>query len=146
MAAVSKPRGGQKETSNTYLVLAVKILLVLLILFLLPKLVQGKRQGKYNARLLKQRSRGRLSRADLYSTRMACEMEVCVNMIPEESMNCVQLCISPACYQEAYGEEPLEDGELDIDHALKFEECAQEEMRLARKRRIDAKKQGIPLY
>ena len=142
MTSISKAsKGGQKETSNRYIVLAVKILLVLLILFLLPKLVYGKR-AKYNAR--NKRRRG--AEADFQSIRKACEYEICSYLIPEESMNCVQVCISPACYQSMYGDEPLEDGEIDIERAKRFETCAKEELKSLRKRRREAEKKGVPFF
>lgn len=128
-AKVPQARNQKPQSSNGFLLLAVKILLVLLILFLLPKLVEGKGRGRF-----KKKNRRRRTEVIFYDTRQICEMETCVGMIPEESMNCVQLCISPACYQEVYGDVPLEDGEIDIDRARQFEVCVKEEMRLARKR------------
>jgi hypothetical protein len=145
MAVVSKPRGGQKESSNQYMVLAAKVLLVLLILFMLPKLVYGKKM-KYNARGARYRKANRRTGADIQSTRMTCEYEVCSFLIPEESLNCVQACISPVCYQGIYGDDPLEDGELDTNRAKEFDACAKEEMKNVRKRRREAEKLGISFY
>ena len=117
----------QKQTSNRYMLLAVKILLVLIILLLLPKLVDGRtRPNRYKKR--------RRAEVLLQDTRRQCEMEACIRFLPEEAMNCVQLCISPNCYERVYGGNPLEDGELDIDRAQQFELCVKEEMKEARKR------------
>jgi len=131
MTAVKASTQGntQKETSNGYLLLLVKILFVLLILLLLPKLVQSK--TKFNYRNRRQRQRTDVLLSDV---RKSCEMQACVHFIPEEAMNCVQLCLSPTCYQTIYGDEPLEDGEIDIDRAKLFERCVKEELRLARQR------------
>ena len=129
MATVRAPQiRVQKKTSNRFLLLLVKILLVLVILLLLPKLVKAR--SKLNYRNKKQR---RHAEVVLNDARMSCEMNACVHFIPEEAMNCVQLCLSPACYQKVYGDEPLEDGEIDVDRAKTFEVCVKEEMRLARK-------------
>ncbi|CAB9503722.1 expressed unknown protein [Seminavis robusta] len=117
-----------KEGSNAFLVWAVKILLVLLILFMLPKLVEGR--GR-NAKKKRQRRKQEVMLSD---TRKICEHQVCSQWIPEESMNCVQMCLSPACYQDVYGSTPIEDGEINVDRARDFEKCVKEEMRLARKR------------
>lgn len=117
----------QKKTSNRFILLVVKILLVLLILLLLPKLVQSR--SKVNYRQKKQRRRAEVVLTD---ARMTCEMDVCVSLLPEEAMNCIQVCLSPACYQDIYGEEPLENGEIDVDRAKRFEICVKEEMRAVR--------------
>ena len=119
-----------KETSKRDLLYLVKILLILVILLLLPKLVQTRR-GKRNYRTQKQRRRAEVLLKD---TRMICEMKICIHFRPEEAMNCVNICISPACYQEVYGDMPLEDGEIDVDRAKKFEVCVQDELRQVRKR------------
>jgi hypothetical protein len=40
-----------------------------------------------------------------------CEARTCSNGLPkDENMNCINNCTSPACYNEIYGKEPLEDG------------------------------------
>jgi hypothetical protein len=112
-------------STPSYLLLAVKILLMLIILFLLPKLVTGGRQ-----------SRKRTKRMDieLRSTRVLCEKDICSGFIPEESMNCVFLCVSPACYENIYAIDPLEDGEIDIPRAKEFEQCVKDELKAMRKR------------
>ena len=119
----------QQATSNRFILLFVKILLVLVILFLLPKLVKAR--TKLNYRNKKQRRRAEIALDD---TRKVCEYHTCIQFLAEEAMNCVQLCISPACYQDIYGDDPLENGEIDIDRAKTFEVCVKEELREARKR------------
>ena len=56
----------------------------------------------------------------------ACERDDCGHLVPEEAMNCVNLCTSKACFEETYTEEkggPLEDGEIDHDRNRKFTQC-----------------------
>jgi len=85
----------QKQSSNRYVLLAVKILLALIIFLLLPKLIESRRSTmkKFNYRNKRQR---RLAEVVLKETRLICEMHICRAIIAEEAMNCVQVCISPA--------------------------------------------------
>jgi hypothetical protein len=119
-----KPKVNRTPTPS-YLVLAVKILLVFVILFLLPKLVSGGRQHG--------RKKVKRMEIEMRSTRIICEKEICAAFIPEESMNCVLFCVSPACYETVYGE-PLEDGEIDIPRAKEFDTCLKVEFRSLRKK------------
>jgi hypothetical protein len=114
-----------RPSSSSYLLLAVKILLVAIILFLLPKLVTGGRNS---------RTRSKRFDIELRSTRVLCEKDICSGFIPEESMNCVFLCVSPACYENIYAISPLEDGEIDIKRAKEFELCVNFELKAMRKR------------
>lgn len=114
-----------RPSTPSYLLLAVKILLVLIILFLLPKLVTGHRNS---------RTRTKRMDTELRSTRVLCEKDICSGFIPEESMNCVFLCVSPACYENIYANTPLEDGEIDIPRAKEFEKCVKDELKAMRKR------------
>lgn len=117
-----------RKTSSTsqYVILAVKILFVLLILFLLPKLVQGRRRTKNPPRRVALQAR---------RWRQHCETNVCGAYVTEENLNCVSACLSPACFERVYGEEPLEDGELDFGRARLFDDCYMEESRNAQRRR-----------
>ena len=120
-----------RESENQMTAVVVKILLILLILFSLPHLVESRKNKKYRKKLDSQ----------IRSTRHHCQTEVCGSYIPEESLNCVFLCVSPSCYETIYGAEPLEDGELDAYRAKRFELCAKEEIRQSRARqRRDAKR------
>ena len=38
--------------------------------------------------------------------------------------NCVMHCMAPPCYEEIYGADPLEDGEIDTMRGRKFRVCA----------------------
>jgi hypothetical protein len=117
--------------SSYYLLLAVKILLVLLILFMLPRFVTSS-----------SRERRKRSELQLRSIRWDCQNEnsECALQIPEESLNCVNQCISPVCYTEIYAEMPLEDGEVDLVRAKKFESCVHEELRVLRRQLKEGKK------
>lgn len=134
----STPSGS--SPTSAYIVFAVKVLLILLILFMLPKLVQARNRRHKRARL------------EVRNLRTQCQNEVCsiilpppqggpadggggfLNFVPpEESMNCINLCISPVCYEKVYNIHPLEDGEIDLDRFQAFDDCAQEEMRNLRR-------------
>lgn len=69
--------------------------------------------------------------------RKNCETEVCGSYIPEESLNCISLCLSPSCYEQVYGDDtgPLEPGEIDYERTKRFDECFMEESKMARQRR-----------
>eukprot|EP00793_Prasinoderma_coloniale_P001035 PRCOL_00006026-RA len=75
--------------------------------------------------------RNRLDR-DLGATRRACEDEVtrvadpaCVSGTDAAAReNCVLRCMAPPCYEETYGSDPLEDGEVDTVRGRKFRVCA----------------------
>ena len=90
------------------MLLFVKILLVLLILLWLPELVSGgRKKRRKEIRTVKQHS---------HRNRLECESD-CSSLIPEEAMDCIQQCVSSDCYQEIYGDSPLEPGEMDLDRA-----------------------------
>ena len=119
-----------KTSSNSkFIVIAVKVLFVLIILFLLPKLVEAKRKKTPPKRTV----------IEARKLRNLCENEVCGAYLVEENLNCVSICLSPACYEKVYGENPLEDGELDFERAKRFDECFLEESRNARQRQRQKK-------
>ncbi|OQS00173.1 hypothetical protein THRCLA_21732 [Thraustotheca clavata] len=43
------------------------------------------------------------------------------------NMNCVNMCLSPTCYERVYAEEPLEDGEVDDYRSYRFVSCLRKE-------------------
>ena len=127
------PKGKKSTTSSTviktsstsqFIVIAVKVLFVLLILFLLPKLVDGKRKKTPPKR----------TAVEARKLRLHCEQNVCGAYLMEENLNCVSMCLSPACYEKVYGDNPVEDGELDFVRAKLFDECFLEESFKARQR------------
>ena len=117
------------SSSSKFMVIAVKILFVLIILFLLPKLVEAKRK----------RTAPKRTALEARKLRNHCEREVCGAYLMEEKLNCVSLCLSPACYETIYGDNPLEDGELDFTRAKLFDECFLSESRKARERQREKK-------
>jgi hypothetical protein len=126
------------------MVLAVKILLVLLILFSLPKLVTTNQEATTTVSNEKQ------EKPIFYELRVArfeCQnnpiISACMDLIPEESLNCINQCMSEACYEKIYGTNPLEPGEIDIDRAKEFESCVKNEMRHNRAQRNTAGKSKI---
>ena len=46
--------------------------------------------------------------------------------------NCVLRCVSPACYANVYGSDPLEEGEVDVARGRTFRSCARGELRGAK--------------
>jgi Domain of unknown function (DUF4787) len=121
--------------SSHYAAVVVKILLILLILFSLPKLVTVTAESA--------KQRRKRTELKLRKLRWACQNErlECARLVPQESLNCVNLCISTACYQQVYGEYPLEDGEVDVQRALAFEGCVKNELRDLRQRPLPREKQ-----
>jgi hypothetical protein len=127
---VQPKRAVPSSTTSPWVVTAVKILFVLLILLLLPKLVEGKRKARAPRLGVQARQ-----------LRQLCETEVCQGRYLEESLNCISLCISPACFQQIYGDGPLEDGEVDYSRARAFDACqAQESRRVRQRMRQDKRK------
>ena len=45
--------------------------------------------------------------------KISCERTTCSTYNIDEGMNCVYRCLSPECYNTIYGNNPLEDGEID---------------------------------
>mmetsp|Transcript_22263 Transcript_22263/g.69292 ORF Transcript_22263/g.69292 Transcript_22263/m.69292 type:complete len:144 (+) Transcript_22263:123-554(+) len=43
--------------------------------------------------------------------------------------NCIMRCSSDSCYQQVYGEDPLEEGEIDTARGRIFRNCARNELR-----------------
>lgn len=42
--------------------------------------------------------------------------------------NCVLRCMEPECYEQIYGKDPLEEGELDVARGGAFRQCQREAM------------------
>ena len=118
------------SSTNKFVLMAVKILFVLVILFLLPKFVEAKRRKPAPKRTV-------IHARTMKST---CETTVCGAYPLEEGLNCVSACLSPACFQQVYGVEPLEDGELDFARAQQFDECFLSELKQALQRQRQQKK------
>lgn len=112
--------------TQSFVLFAVKVLLVVVILFMLPKLVDSHFQS---------RKRRRRSEMEARILRTECYREKCAHLIPEEALNCVFECVSSTCYSNVYASDPLEDGEVDVARAKAFDDCLKEEMRSSRSRR-----------
>ena len=56
-------------------------------------------------------------------------LEPCKDMIPDEALNCINNCTSPACYSKIFSNMPLEDGEIDHDRSRTFTTCMREELK-----------------
>jgi hypothetical protein len=116
-----RKRSAPGSSSNPYLVTAVKIMFVLLILLLQAKLVvcgggssRQRHERQYNI------------------MKTACERGQCAEWLPEENMNCVHQCIDRDCYTEVYGDNPLEDGEIDVFRTRSFITCLKAVLRRER--------------
>ena len=49
------------------------------------------------------------------TAKQRCEMSSeCQGIFGVEHTKCVRICISETCYSELYGEDPLEEGEIDV--------------------------------
>ncbi len=46
--------------------------------------------------------------------------------------NCVLKCVSTRCYDNVYGGDPLEEGEIDVARGRTFRSCARTELRGAK--------------
>ena len=119
------------ESSNPYLLLAVKIMFVLLILLLLPKFVFGINNGGY---------KGRRTERKFNAIAIMCARDNCADLLLEENMNCVNQCIDQGCYTEIYGDRPLEDGEIDNVRTRAFEICFKEAIR---KERVKSRQEAM---
>ncbi|KAL7556912.1 hypothetical protein ACA910_019285 [Epithemia clementina (nom. ined.)] len=108
-----------------YVVFAIKVALVLIILLLMPKLVEGKRRRSTDPQTAARPS----SRVELRVLRKECmNNQECSSMIPEERMNCFFQCLSESCYDKIFGDMPLEDGEVDYDRYRLFERCLKQDI------------------
>jgi hypothetical protein len=108
-----------------------RALLIAVIILTFPKLVDAKprKSQKFGHKV--------------DSIRAACLAESpCADLVLEESMNCVNRCMSETCYQEIFGDDPLEDGQLDIGRRKSFDACVKEEMRLERVRLREQEREG----
>ncbi|KAL1507777.1 hypothetical protein AB1Y20_007387 [Prymnesium parvum] len=58
-----------------------------------------------------------------------CERDVCADVHPDQRPNCNLKCQSEACYEEIYGKEELEPGEIDSKRQREFTQCQNRESR-----------------
>ena len=129
------------QSRNPVVYWLVRLMLISLILLLLPKYVIA-RKGRDRTRTKTKKQQTAITLRD---TRLSCEMdEPCASLIPEEAMNCIHQCSSPACYEKIYSTQPLEMGEVDLDRAIKFDECKEAELKELRRQQRATKQQNPP--
>lgn len=51
---------------------------------------------------------------------------------PSRLENCALRCASAMCYDEVYGSDPLEEGEVDVERGRAYRTCARGELRKLR--------------
>ena len=65
--------------------------------------------------------------------RAECEVEVAKDETCSRSQidmeNCILRCVSNTCYGNIYGDDPLEEGEVDVVRGRTFRSCARNEVR-----------------
>lgn len=133
-ASSSRPKGTlpADPPTNYYLLLLVKICLVVIILLWLAPLVTGSGSRHHYSGGNGRRQRKELR---LRNLRLECQNEgECALLVPEESLNCVNQCLSHTCYERIFAPDPLEDGEIDIVRGQQFEDCVKEELRNLKKK------------
>mmetsp|Transcript_4721 Transcript_4721/g.12164 ORF Transcript_4721/g.12164 Transcript_4721/m.12164 type:complete len:133 (-) Transcript_4721:204-602(-) len=62
------------------------------------------------------------------SKKRDCEVGPCSDLAAAVNGNCVNECVSAACFAAVYGAEPLEDGEIDVKRARQFTACFNREL------------------
>ncbi|GKY99929.1 hypothetical protein MPSEU_000946500 [Mayamaea pseudoterrestris] len=135
MALPARSASHSPSTTSPWILFTVKLLMVLLILFMLPKLV-------FAADGRSRRSHTNRNIGALKTITTTCATEICNYLIDEENMNCVNACLSPACFQQVFGDSPLEDGEIDLTRAREYDLCLKEEIRVASQRTRREKKRA----
>jgi hypothetical protein len=117
--------------SSYYVLLIVKILLILIILFTFPKLVTASiklntKERRQNQKLMRMNKNYgnhhhiyKRYKYKLRSLRNECQNDsICKDLIPEESLNCVNLCISNDCYTQIFNSTTtvMIHENVDMDH------------------------------
>ena len=72
--------------------------------------------------------RKKLDRVWRTKRRDCLESEKCKLINKDENDNCVNKCTSPNCFNQIYGSEPLEPGEVDFRRWRQFTLCARKEV------------------
>mmetsp|Transcript_20370 Transcript_20370/g.35031 ORF Transcript_20370/g.35031 Transcript_20370/m.35031 type:complete len:109 (-) Transcript_20370:71-397(-) len=72
--------------------------------------------------------KGALHDKALRNRREECSSIQCVHVQAGFHENCVLRCISYSCYMEIFGEEELEEGEVDPNRTRLFNQCAGKEL------------------
>lgn len=91
--------------------------ILLLIIFYLLKSIHGNRYAKLDYEMNKLKE--------------TCNKNTCNHIkYTEEAQNCINSCMSLLCYEEIYGNNPLEDGEIDLIRQRLFQTCVRKEIRV----------------
>jgi hypothetical protein len=74
-------------------------------------------------------AKGAGSHADrqAHRKRGACEQAECSHLHFLENSNCVNQCVSRACFDEVYKGKELEDGEINLPQEHRFKSCIRKE-------------------
>ena len=73
------------------------------------------------------RKRSKIDR-DVRRQRKDCEESPqCFVLPPHENNNCINQCLSSACYEQIFASDPLEDGEVDKIRTREFSKCLRNE-------------------
>ena len=96
-----------------------RVLLVLLLVLSTAPLVEGRKRGNKKVQ----------------SKKTECERGECAAVPEDDFGNCVLKCQSAACYEEVYGAEELEPGEIDHKRTRLFTTCVNAEQRRSRKKK-----------
>jgi len=68
--------------------------------------------------------KGSYKENSIKSAREKCYRDACPAIKQELAINCINRCVSEKCYEEIYGQSPLEYGEIDNNKEKNFIECA----------------------
>mmetsp|Transcript_34279 Transcript_34279/g.39025 ORF Transcript_34279/g.39025 Transcript_34279/m.39025 type:complete len:154 (-) Transcript_34279:46-507(-) len=120
------------SNNNPWMIFIVKVLFIIIIILSLPKLVEGKS----NNRRRRQRRRRNIElktnqeNCVAHCTQQQDDEKLHISVVLEESLNCIDRCVSPDCYNEIFAENPLEDGEVDRNRHNSFENCVRNEIKI----------------
>merc|ERR1711939_476893 len=91
-------------------------ILLLVCALVLPAGVEAKRRAGASRNKQTADQEMRLKKLD-------CERNTCSHLDGESRLNCNYKCISEPCYQEIYGQDELEEGEVDTERGRLFGFC-----------------------
>lgn len=87
------------------------LILLILLIDILPAIIAGPAVYQWKHYTYRKKRDDKKYR----NARQRCEMSLeCQNLYGVENTKCVRMCISETCYNELYGDDPLEEGEIDV--------------------------------
>mmetsp|Transcript_2165 Transcript_2165/g.3217 ORF Transcript_2165/g.3217 Transcript_2165/m.3217 type:complete len:151 (+) Transcript_2165:133-585(+) len=124
MTRIHGSKKRKNDSADPWVSFLVKVLFVVTIILMLPKLVTGAKSTRPR-RHYQKKKRFRHIRALREYCLDECADDDDMNTITllEESANCINRCVSQPCYEKEYGNAPLEDGEIDLSRYQNFENC-----------------------